>query len=89
MPAIGNHHLIRCKQCTSIVTQCRCPSEHKVEGWTDQCLDCARLEREEVAKIKAGQRHDPFRSGRTLYVTRDYYEHAGANVDTSNWVTVE
>jgi len=37
---IGEHYIVRCKQCMLVVAQCRCPSEHKQERFVDACADC-------------------------------------------------
>lgn len=49
------HHLYRCKKCTGIVTQCRCPSPHKTERWVETCLDCIRIEEHKALSLNHDQ----------------------------------
>lgn len=38
------HFLVRCKRCTSIIMQCRCPSPTKVERWEPSCKNCLEID---------------------------------------------
>jgi hypothetical protein len=57
--AEADHFLVRCKRCTTIVTQCKCPSPTKTERWMDSCRQCLEIdhgqEKEEARHRRAGR----------------------------------
>ncbi len=39
----GNmHHIIKCRKCERVVSQCRCPDKNKTVIYTDACAYCAK-----------------------------------------------